>query len=108
MSYEITLQAPKPDESDNVAVYRKVTTSYKTKKGFAEKIDLIKMKSKSKGYDALDDELSNIAVDQLSNLITNLRDVPDGLYVIVVVNISYDWGSGYADSWDLELRSYIK
>lgn len=88
--------------SDHLAVYRKETTYYRTKKGFAFKVDLIKLKRKSYGFDALEDDF--MGCDSLSSLPINLHKVPDGEYSVEVINVSKDWETGIVDGWDLILK----
>lgn len=90
----------------HLAVYKVLHSFYQTSKGFAKKIDLVKMKRLSSGFDPLEEDFSNIG-DELIDTVIGLEEAEHNkLYSIKVVNVEYDWETGYADGWDLSLVEY--
>lgn len=84
-------------------VVRVVTTSWHDGKGLHTKRSLNLLKRKSFGFEILKEECDNIGADDAARNITNLHEVPDGVYELVAVNVSRDVETGYVDDWDLKL-----
>lgn len=63
------------------------------------------LKSKT-DFDAIHEESQNIGVQEALENIVNLQSVEDGLYSLVMCNLSHDWESGYIDDWNLKLIKY--
>ena len=40
--------------------------------------------------------------------IINLYECDDGIYEVIMCNLSHDWETGYLDDWDLKLIPYKK
>ena len=90
-------------EKEHQTVVRVVTTSWTDKKGAHTKRSLNILKRKSFGYNALEDECNNIGAQGAMENILNLWEVKDGVYEVIVCNISRDIETGYVDDWDLKL-----
>jgi hypothetical protein len=81
----------------------KIETSYwYDKHGAYAKKNLKVLKRKSFGYNLLLEECSMSGAECV-NRIVNLNEVNDGVYELLVCNISKDWETGYVDDWALEL-----
>lgn len=63
------------------------------------------LKSKT-DFDAIHEESQNIGVQEALENIVNLQSVEDGLYRLVMYNLSHDWESGHIDDWNLKLIKY--
>jgi hypothetical protein len=61
------------------------------------------LKRKSWGMNILQEECSMAGAEECARNILNFLDVEDGIYELVVCNVSRDYESGYVDDWDLEL-----
>lgn len=94
-----------PEKVKHIAVYKVLKSFYKTSKGFASKIDLVKMKRLSSGWDGLEDMHDNIGGEY--DLIINLDEVSHNeLYYVKAVDLSQDWETGLIDDWNLKLLPY--
>ena len=94
------------EDIKHVAVYKVLKSFYKTSKGFADKIELVKMKRLSYGYDPLEEEYANVG-DDIQSIINDLHTLVGGeLYTVEVVNVSTDWETGHVDDYDLMLSPY--
>lgn len=56
--------------------------------------------------DLVAEECMNIGIQEGLENILNLRNCDDGVYNLIVTNISKDYESGYVDDWDLKLFPY--
>lgn len=77
---EFDLSETKEATIENTLTVKIVSSSYKTKKGFAFKRELIILKRQSIGpiLDSFNEDLSNEC--ELENRIVNFLDVEDGVY----------------------------
>ncbi len=57
---------------------------------------------KEKYYDALADEIDNVG-NEASFILPKKGLILDHLYKPRVINVSYDYETGYPDDWDVEL-----
>jgi len=76
-------------------------TSYLTKTGFELKKSLYFYKNPNPEY--LIDAFKEWAKERGLYAITNLHLLDDGIYELVIRNISYDWDTGTPDDWEFEL-----
>lgn len=67
---------------------------------------LTTLKRKSIGYDLLLEDIDNCNVEYVLQGITNLYDVPDGIYELQTINLSRDWETGTVQDWDYILKEY--
>ena len=102
-----TKSGDKTEESPRVVV-RVKTTAYETANGYAFKKELIKLKRLCKGFDFFQEDCRMIDIYDVYEKIKNLYQVNDGIYQIIMTNVSKDWETGYVDDWDYELIPYDK
>jgi len=94
------LRVPVPKESQTVV---KIETSYwHDKSGAYAKKSLKVLKRKSFGYNLLLEECGMSGAECVSRIL-NFNEVNDGVYELIVCNISKDWETGYVDDCDLKL-----
>lgn len=94
------LRVPAPKESQTVV---KIETSYwHDKNGAYAKKSLKVLKRKSFGYNLLLEECGMSGAEIISRIL-NFNESTDGIYELIVCNISTDWETGYVDDWDLKL-----
>lgn len=72
---------------------------------YAKKV-LTTLKRKSVGYDLLLEDIDNCDAEYVLRGITNLYDVPDGIYELQTTNISRDWETDVPLDWDYVLKEY--
>ncbi len=89
--------------NDNVNVVRVTTSSYISGSKFKTVKEVRTMKRLSTGFDLLSEEMSNMGSDFY---IENLNTVDDGLYILRMYNMSYDWETNHLDSYDLTLEPF--
>jgi len=68
----------------------------------------IRVMKRLTSYDILSDEVDAVGTLEGLEGIINLQSAEDGLYVISVCNLSYDWESGLTDGYDLKLVPYTE
>lgn len=93
----------KEPNKEHQTVVRVVTTSWLDGKGLHTKRSLNVLKRKSFGQNYLQEECSAIGAEEAVASIINLEEVKDGIYEVIVCNVSRDIESGYVDDWDLKL-----
>lgn len=97
------LRAPVPKESQTVV---KIETSYwHDKSGAYVKKSLKVLKRKSWGYNLLLEECGMSGAEVVGRIL-NFNEATDGVYELIVCNISKDWETGHVDDWDLKLVPY--
>jgi len=88
-------------------VVRLTTSTYKTSKGaFRQTKELRTLKRKTHDFDLLENEMYNQCMEDI--IITNLYEVADGVYQLVMVNEGYDWETGCLDEYELKLIPYVE
>lgn len=104
MALLFDVKSPSSDQKEEPRCVVKVETSkYFDKNGFVFKKQVRQLKRKSHQLNIHSDVL--IEIEDI-DLIINLHDVPDGVYELTWVNVSYDYETGYADDWEYELVPY--
>jgi hypothetical protein len=94
------LRVPVPKENQTVV---KIETSYwYDKNGAYAKKSIKVLKRKSFGYNLLLEECGMSGAECVSRIL-NFNEVNDGVYELIVCNISKDWETGQVDDWDLKL-----
>jgi hypothetical protein len=96
-------QNTKVDNQDIVSIK---TEYYKRGKRFYASKVITPIVSLSKGH-TITDEVNDYGLAVL-DLITNLYEVEDGYYQIVINNISRDYETGHIDDYDFKLYPYEK
>jgi hypothetical protein len=92
--------------TDNVDIVSIKTEYYKRGKRFYASKVITPISSLSKGR-TLTDEVSDCGPEVIDQ-ITNLYEVPDGYYQVVLSNVSKDYETGYIDDYDFTLIPYQK
>lgn len=93
-----------PEDDEGMPVYRLKTSMWHDKNGAYLRKELRLMKRLSgHGHDVFQESLDNVGASEAIERITNLYECEDGLYTIVMTNISKDWETGHADDWDYAL-----
>lgn len=64
------------------------------------------LKRKGIGYSLIQEECSNIGAEEVIEKLTNLKDVTDGIYEVVTIDLKYDWETGDVDDWNYKLIPY--
>ncbi len=102
----LELSDGKPKEVHQQVVRLK-TTYWKGKRGFYQQKSLTTLSRKSKGFQLLDEEVSNGGAEVIGRII-NLDACEDGVYLVTTCNESRDWESGHIDDYDLQLIPYVE
>jgi len=89
--------------SHDRTVVRVTTSSWMDDRGLHTKRSLNILKRYSFGHNLLKEECSISGAEDAVRNITNLHDIPDGVYHVVPDNFSRDWETGYIDDWELRL-----
>lgn len=93
---------------ENITVVRLTRNRFKRSSGaFVEQVELKVIKRKSKGICQFEEDYDAIGSDTLK-LIINLHEYEDGLYELILCNVSHDYETGYPDSWKYKLIPYIQ
>ena len=93
---------------ENKTVIKVVTSYFSTKRGVHFKKDFLYQKRRSVGYNILEEDSSaTTPTDTLLNII-NLLNVDDGLYEVIIVNVTTDYESGIVDGYEYKLIPYTE
>ena len=84
-------------------VVRLRTTTWFDEKGLYTKRSLTFLKRKCVGWNGLEEAAHVIGSEGANRSIVNLDECKDGVYEVVVCNVSHDWESGHVDDWDFKL-----
>jgi hypothetical protein len=103
MTDVLELDEPVVAEDKWRVVVRVTTTYFKTKRGLATRKDVTYLRRKSCGHNFLDDDATMAGPDNAIKQIVNLDTVKDGIYKVIITNISTDWETGYVDDYDFLL-----
>lgn len=101
----ISLKKHKMEDS---CVVRIRTSSWSDRQGIHLKKDIILLKRKSKGFNILEEDISNIGANEVVSRLINLDECKDGLYIVTTCNEKRDWESGYVDDYDYRLVPYTE
>lgn len=102
------LQAISSDKQpDSITVIRLQTSLWHDKRGCYIRKSLTYLKRKCVGYNILEEDCGAVGAEILEN-IENLYDCEDGVYEVVMTNISHDFESGYVDDYDYRLVKWDK
>lgn len=94
--------SPKPK-----SVFRLRTSCWSDGNSIHVKKTLTRLKRLSIGdYEHLLDEAVNIGAYDTIDMITNLHECQDGLYVAKVINVQTDWETGITEDWEYKLIPY--
>lgn len=90
-------------QKEDQVVVRIDTTYWHDKNGAYFKKSLKILKRKSFGYNYLLEECSMSGSYECISRIIGIDSLPDGVYEVVVCNVSRDYETGYVDDWGLKL-----
>ena len=93
-------------EHRNRIVVRLATNYYCTGKSAVVKKELRFLKRKSCGDNFFIEDCQMAGDDIVIQSIENLDECKDGIYELIVSNVSRDWETGYDDDWDWKLIEY--
>lgn len=89
----------------NEVVVRIATSTWSSKSGINIQKRISYQKRKSIGFNFFEEEVSQVGSEVVEK-ITNLYEVPDGLYTIDICNERRDWQSGHIEDYDYVLVKY--
>lgn len=90
-------------KNENKCVIRLKTSCWSDNNGVYKKRSLTFLKRKSVGWNALQEDANAIGAEEAIAAIANLDNCADGVYEVIVCNLSRDWETGYVDGYDLKL-----
>jgi hypothetical protein len=85
-------------------IIRLCTSIWHDKRGFYVKKSINFLRRKSVGYNIIEEDIS--MDDDVISRIVNFNECKDGIYEVVMCNISYDFETDYIDSYDYKLIKY--
>lgn len=91
----------------NQVVVRINTTYWYDKNGAYFKKSLKILKRKSFGYNYLLEECRMAGSYDCISRIAGIDSLPDGVYEVVVCDVSRDYETGYVEDWDLKLVPFF-
>lgn len=91
---------------DSRVVVRVKTSTWDDKYGLHTKKSLLFLKRKCDGINFLKEDCSSIDAEHVMSHIENLDDCSDGIYEVIMCNVSHDFESGHVDNWDYRLIPY--
>lgn len=98
------LLKPDPSAEDPVVVVRLKRSSWYDHNGFYMKTSLTFLKRKCVGDNWVYEDLRNADADWAFE--TLVLPPHDGIYQVLMTNVSTDWETGYVDDYDLTLVPY--
>lgn len=87
----------------NRCVVRIKTSVWSDNKGIYTRKNITYLKRQTIGHNILDEDISMIGADEVATKIVNLHEVEDGIYQVVICNVSRDYESGHIDGYDFKL-----
>lgn len=101
---EVTLNdlLKRNDEPKSRSVCRLKTTMWADGRGAYIKKSITFLKRRSIGYGVLED-IYAIGAEEVLTRIVNLDECDDGIYEVIIINVSHDWETGYVDDYDYKL-----
>lgn len=94
------------NKEPNRTIVKLRTEYYRDSRSAYVKKVLTTLKRKSVGYDLLLEDIDNCDAEYVLQGITNLYDIPDGIYELQTTNLSKDWETGTVQDWDYILKEY--
>lgn len=91
---------------EDTCVVRLTTSYWKDDKGLHQRKDLLFLKRKSKGFNILKEDASDIGVEDVMIRINNLFDCVDGVYKVITIDHEKNWESGAIEDYDYKLVKY--
>jgi hypothetical protein len=99
----LTFEVIQPNEVHRCVV-RLVTSYWHNRSGVHIKRSLTYLKRQCKGYNILDEDVSNCDAETVLSHIVNINECEDGVYQVVTCNESHDWEMPHIiDDYDYKL-----
>jgi hypothetical protein len=97
----------KQKEEEPIVICR-LTTSYwmYSNKKLILKKEISFLKKLSKGCNFILEDVYNIGAEEVIPRIININECKDGVYKLIITNVSTDWETGYVDDYDYKLIPY--
>ena len=105
MNFDYLTVSDSKQEVD-VCVVRITTNYWSDTKGLYSKKSIRFLRRKCKGFNILEEDISQIGADWVIKDIENLDRVEDGIYKVVTTNVTRDWESGHIEGYDYRLVKY--
>ncbi len=106
MTENFLAQFSETEEVKSKVVVRLSTSAYSDARGLHFKKSLTFLRRKCKGYNFLEEDCSNIGMEDVICKVTNLLEVKDGIYEVVTHNEYRDFETGYVEDYDYYLIEY--
>ena len=84
-------------------VVRVKTSYWSDDRGAHTKRSLNVLRRQCEGYNILEEDCQDLSTEEVMRGITNLHDVEDGIYELIMANKSYDLETGYVEDYDYTL-----
>lgn len=91
---------------DDLTVVRVRTDFWHDSRGGYWRKSVTALKKKCTGHNLLLEDLMNMGTKEVMPRITNLMEVPDGIYRLEACDFVRDRETGYVDEYDYILRDY--
>jgi len=98
----------KSDEPTPKFIVKLRTTMWGDRRGIYLKKSITFLKRQSVDIYFLEDDIEGMGADEVLIRILNLNECDDGIYELVVCNVSHDWETGYVDDYDYRLKPIDK
>lgn len=83
------------------------TNVYKNSNGeYVIQKKIRRLKTKSSGFDFLEEDFSNTGGEYFDKMITNLYEVKDGTYEVIMCDEYRDYETGFIEDWSYKLIPY--
>lgn len=96
-----------PKKRDKQLIVRIRSSYYDTKTNGTQYQRMIRTLSrKSTAHDFFKEDVHSASAEEAIKSIVNFHDVEDGMYELIVINVSFDVESGIPDFWEYKLIPY--
>lgn len=79
------------------------TTMWDDKNGVHIKKSLTFLRRQCEGFNVIEEDVDASGVELVFKRITNLNECADGVYEVMMCNVSHDYESGHVDDYDYML-----
>ncbi len=91
-----------------IVIVRLKTSYWSDKRGMHQKKSITFLQRKCKGYNFVEEDISNVGAEDVISQIINLNECNDGNYIITTVNEKRDWETGYVEEWEYKLVEFTE
>ena len=106
MAVDIALELDAPQEPEgpkHQEIVKLVTSYWNDSRGLRMRKDIIYLRRRCTHGSNLETDADNCGAQETLGRIVNLDECEDGVYEVVVCNVSTDFETGYADDWNCRL-----